>query len=54
MYLEDIFTVLANLAGVPALAVPAGTHPDNGMPVGLQLMGNLWEEGELLAFLSEL
>ncbi|MEO6040074.1 MAG: Asp-tRNA(Asn)/Glu-tRNA(Gln) amidotransferase subunit GatA [Saprospiraceae bacterium] len=50
MYLSDIYTVLANLAGVPALAFPAGSHPDNGMPVGLQLMGGYWEEDRLLAF----
>ncbi len=50
MYLSDIYTVLANLAGVPALALPAGTHPDNGLPVGVQLMSGLWEEERLLAF----
>ncbi len=50
MYLADIFTVQANLAGVPALAIPAGRHPENGMPVGVQLMGGLWKEAELLAF----
>ena len=50
MYLSDIYTVLANLAGLPALALPAGTHPENGLPVGVQLMGGLWEEERLLAF----
>ena len=48
MYLADIFTVQANLAGVPALAMPAGRHPENGMPVGVQLMGGLWKETDLL------
>ncbi len=50
MYLADIFTVQANLAGVPALAIPAGTHPENGLPVGVQLMAGLWEDGKLLQF----
>jgi aspartyl-tRNA(Asn)/glutamyl-tRNA(Gln) amidotransferase subunit A len=50
MYLSDIYTVLANLAGVPALAIPAGKHPENGLPVGVQLMAAPWEEGKLLAF----
>ena len=50
MYLADIFTVQANLAGVPALAMPAGRHPENGMPVGVQLMGGLWKETDLLVF----
>jgi aspartyl-tRNA(Asn)/glutamyl-tRNA(Gln) amidotransferase subunit A len=48
MYLSDIYTVLANLAGVPALSLPAGVHPDNGLPVGVQLMGRMWGEPELL------
>jgi len=50
MYLADIFTVQANLAGVPAMALPAGVHPENGLPVGVQLMAGLWEEGRLLGF----
>ena len=50
MYLADIFTVQANLAGVPALAVPAGAHPENGLPVGVQLLAGLWQEEALLAF----
>jgi aspartyl-tRNA(Asn)/glutamyl-tRNA(Gln) amidotransferase subunit A len=37
MYLQDIFTVQANLAGVPAISLPTGTH-SNGLPYGLQLM----------------
>ncbi|MBL7776123.1 MAG: Asp-tRNA(Asn)/Glu-tRNA(Gln) amidotransferase subunit GatA [Saprospiraceae bacterium] len=48
MYLSDIFTVQANLAGVPALALPAGVHPENGLPVGVQLMAGLWEDARLL------
>jgi aspartyl-tRNA(Asn)/glutamyl-tRNA(Gln) amidotransferase subunit A len=38
IYLLDIYTIPANLAGIPALSVPCG-FGDNGMPVGLQLLG---------------
>jgi aspartyl-tRNA(Asn)/glutamyl-tRNA(Gln) amidotransferase subunit A len=48
MYLADIFTVHANISGHPAISIPAGTHP-NGMPVGVQLLGNNFREPELLA-----
>lgn len=48
MYRSDIFTVQANLAGVPALALPAGRHPENGLPVGVQFMAGLWEDAKLL------
>lgn len=43
MYLEDVFTLPANLAGVPGLAFPVGTDSD-GMPVGMQLMGTHFRE----------
>ncbi|MFI5008515.1 MAG: amidase family protein, partial [Solirubrobacterales bacterium] len=46
MYLEDVFTVPANLAGLPALSVPCGLA--NGLPVGLQLVGRPFEEETLL------
>jgi aspartyl-tRNA(Asn)/glutamyl-tRNA(Gln) amidotransferase subunit A len=49
MYLEDIFTVQANLAGVPAISLPLGKH-SSGMPFGIQLMAKDFEEAELLAF----
>jgi aspartyl-tRNA(Asn)/glutamyl-tRNA(Gln) amidotransferase subunit A len=49
-YLSDIFTVSANLAGLPAISIPLTTHPENGMPIGYQLMGRAWYEGELLGF----
>ncbi len=49
MYLEDIFTVQANLAGVPAISLPLGKH-SNKMPFGLQLMGASFEEEKLLDF----
>jgi aspartyl-tRNA(Asn)/glutamyl-tRNA(Gln) amidotransferase subunit A len=48
-YLADIFTVIANLAGVPALAFPEGAHPENQMPIGLQMMAAPWQENALLA-----
>ncbi|NKX44381.1 Asp-tRNA(Asn)/Glu-tRNA(Gln) amidotransferase subunit GatA [Roseicyclus persicicus] len=47
MYLNDVFTVTVNLAGLPGLAVPAGLDAA-GLPLGLQLIGKPWEEGELL------
>lgn len=47
MYLEDAYTVNANLAGIPGLAVPIGNH-SNGLPVGLQLLGRHFNEGSLL------
>ncbi|MEZ5421936.1 MAG: Asp-tRNA(Asn)/Glu-tRNA(Gln) amidotransferase subunit GatA [Pyrinomonadaceae bacterium] len=51
MYLSDIFTVSANLAGVPAVSVPCGLASD-GMPIGLQLVGNFWGEAEILRIAS--
>ena len=47
MYLNDVFTVTVNLAGLPGVAIPAGLDA-NGLPLGLQLIGRPWEEGELL------
>ena len=47
-YLSDLFTVGANLAGLPALSVPVGLDEKN-LPVGLQLIGNYWSESKLLA-----
>lgn len=46
MYLEDIYTLSVSLAGIPAMSVPAGFH--QGMPVGLQIMGNYFAEARLL------
>jgi aspartyl-tRNA(Asn)/glutamyl-tRNA(Gln) amidotransferase subunit A len=48
MYLEDIYTVPANLAGVPALSIPAGFSKEK-LPIGLQLMGRMFDEGTLFA-----
>lgn len=46
MYLEDIYTLSVNLAGIPAMSIPAGFI--DGMPVGLQIMGNYFAEAKLL------
>lgn len=50
MYLEDMYTVTANIAKIPAMSIPMGMVEDRGdqLPVGLQLMGNHWDEGTLL------
>ncbi len=46
MYLMDVYTIQANLAGIPAISVPCGDS--DGLPVGLQLMGAAWDEARLL------
>ncbi len=43
MYLQDIFTVHANIVGVPAVSLPMGTHSNN-LPIGVQLMSNTFKE----------
>jgi len=47
MYLNDVFTVTVNLAGLPGISVPAGLDRQ-GLPLGLQLIGRPWEEGDLM------
>jgi aspartyl-tRNA(Asn)/glutamyl-tRNA(Gln) amidotransferase subunit A len=47
MYLNDVFTVTVNLAGLPGIAIPTGLDRQ-GLPLGLQLIGRPWEEGDLL------
>lgn len=47
MYLSDIYTVSANLAGVPAVSIPCGLSSE-GLPIGTQLIGNFWSEDVLL------
>lgn len=47
MYLNDVFTVTVNLAGLPGISVPTGLSSE-GLPLGLQLIGRPWGEGELL------
>ncbi len=46
MYLSDIYTIAVNLAGLPGMSIPV--QPVDGMPVGLQLIGNYFEEAKLL------
>jgi len=48
MYLNDVFTVPASLAGLPAMAVPAGLSPE-GLPLGLQLVGRAFDEETVFA-----
>jgi aspartyl-tRNA(Asn)/glutamyl-tRNA(Gln) amidotransferase subunit A len=51
MYLSDIYTIAVNLAGIPAMSIPVGfvdTDSGNSMPVGMQIMGNYFEEAKLL------
>ncbi len=48
MYLSDIFTISANLAGICGISVPCG-FTRGGLPLGMQLMGRQWDEGRLLA-----
>ncbi|MBN4063800.1 Asp-tRNA(Asn)/Glu-tRNA(Gln) amidotransferase subunit GatA [Cardiobacterium sp. AH-315-I02] len=51
MYLSDIFTIAVNLAGIPAMSIPVGfseTSSGKNMPIGLQIMGNYFDEAKLL------
>ena len=47
MYLNDVFTVSVNLAGLPGLSVPAGLNSE-GLPLGLQLIGRPWDEETII------
>jgi aspartyl-tRNA(Asn)/glutamyl-tRNA(Gln) amidotransferase subunit A len=47
MYLNDIFTIAGNLTGTPAISIPGGFSRD-GLPIGLQLQANYFEEARLL------
>ncbi len=49
MYLADLYTVPASIAGIPAISIPNGTDAQ-GLPIGLQVMANAFEEAKLLAF----
>ena len=48
MYLEDIYTLGVSLAGLPGMSAPCG-FGDSGMPIGLQIIGNYFDEGRMLA-----
>ena len=47
MYLNDIYTISANLAGICGISVPCGTHSD-GMPIGVQFMADAFNEEQLI------
>ncbi len=51
MYLSDIYTISANLAGIPGMSLPCGYS--DGLPVGLQILGKPFKEDEMLAIASE-
>jgi aspartyl-tRNA(Asn)/glutamyl-tRNA(Gln) amidotransferase subunit A len=46
MYLQDIYTIAVNLAGLPGMSIPAGFHQQ--LPVGLQIIGNYFDEARML------
>jgi aspartyl-tRNA(Asn)/glutamyl-tRNA(Gln) amidotransferase subunit A len=48
MYLDDLYTIPINLAGLPGMSIPCGFGA-KGRPVGLQIVGNYWDEGRMLA-----
>lgn len=50
MYIADIYTVMANLTGIPAISIPQFSHPDSDMPFGIQLMAPHFKELSLLSF----
>lgn len=47
MYANDILTIPVNLAGVPAISIPCGFHPENDMPIGLQIIGKHFDESNV-------
>jgi len=52
MYLNDIFTVQANVCGIPAISIPLGTN-NEGLPFGLQVMAQEFEESKLVSFAKQ-
>jgi aspartyl-tRNA(Asn)/glutamyl-tRNA(Gln) amidotransferase subunit A len=48
MYLADVFTVSANLAGIPAVSIPCGFTRSGTLPIGLQVLGKAWDEATVL------
>lgn len=53
MYLADLFSVQANVAGIPAISVPCG-YDEKGLPIGIQIMADDFEETKLFQFSKEL
>ncbi|HEX5170460.1 MAG TPA: amidase family protein [Cyclobacteriaceae bacterium] len=51
--MADLFSIQANVAGVPAISIPCG-RDDNGLPVGLQIMANDFEESSLFNFSKQI
>lgn len=54
VYLADIFTVLANVAGIPGISIPTGRSADLGLPIGIQILSKAWDEGNMLVIAKEL
>jgi aspartyl-tRNA(Asn)/glutamyl-tRNA(Gln) amidotransferase subunit A len=52
MYLADLFTVQASVTGIPSISIPNGKD-SNGLPFGLQVMANYFQEDKLYAFANE-
>ncbi|MFD1628978.1 Asp-tRNA(Asn)/Glu-tRNA(Gln) amidotransferase subunit GatA [Pseudopedobacter beijingensis] len=52
-YLEDVYTVIASLTGLPAISLPCGTNSE-GLPIGMQLIGKRFEEDKLLSFSNQI
>lgn len=52
LYLSDIFSVLPNLIGYPAISIPIG-HSKDGFPIGIQIIAKSWNEGKLLKLTKE-
>ncbi len=52
VYMADVYTVIANLTGVPAISIPLATH-SNGMPFGIQVLAAAQNDAELLAFANQ-
>jgi aspartyl-tRNA(Asn)/glutamyl-tRNA(Gln) amidotransferase subunit A len=51
MYLSDIFTISANLAGIPGMSVPCG-YTKSGLPIGVQFLAGHFQEGRLIQIAS--
>ena len=48
MYLSDLYTTFVNLARIPSISVPAGKKSSDGMPVGMQFAGKMFDEAKIL------